>query len=127
MRARQPQQHPDCGSRGPALHGPCWHCDLERASDDPRGLYETADGLKIVNSRGTELVRWQLIDRFEHSRSIPKSRVLVIGKNGGVVPVVGTAQGARIAWDDGETNDIVGELNRRLELWRSHEGLQRRP
>jgi hypothetical protein len=33
---------------------------------------------------------------------------------------MGTAQGARIAWDGGETNDIVGELNKRLRLWRSH-------
>ena len=48
--------------------------------------------------------------------------MLVIGKNGAVVPIVGTAQGARIAWDGGETNDIVGELNRRLELWRSYCG-----
>jgi hypothetical protein len=67
-------------------------------------------------------MRWELIDRLEQSRAIPKSRVLVIGKNGAVGPVVGTAQGARIAWDDGETNDIVGELNRRLDLWRSDHG-----
>lgn len=34
-------------------------------------------------------------------------------------PIIGTAQGARIAWDGGATEDIVGELNQRLAMWRA--------
>jgi hypothetical protein len=78
------------------------------------GLYETDEGLKIVHSFGSTTVRWESIERFEASLRSPKGRVRMIGKNGASGLVVGTAQGSRIVWDDGETRDIVGELNRRL-------------
>ena len=83
------------------------------------GIYETADGLKIVNGFGSVTHRWDLIARFEQSAVRPKSRVLIVGLNGKTVPIVGTAQGARITWDGGDTKDIVSVLNQRLELWRS--------
>ena len=78
------------------------------------GLYETDEGLEIVNSFGSRTIRWESIERFEASLRSPRSRVRMIGHNGASVPVVGTAQGSRIVWEDGETRDIVGELNRRL-------------
>jgi hypothetical protein len=81
------------------------------------GMYETAAGLKVVNGFGSVTHRWDLIATFEQSRARPKSRVLIVGLNGKTLPIVGTAQGARITWDGGETNDIVGVLNQRLELW----------
>jgi hypothetical protein len=83
------------------------------------GLYESADGIKVVNSFGSTSCRWEFIARFEQSRKWPKSRVFVVVRNGAVIPIVGTAQGARIAWQDGDTNDIVGVLNERLDAWRS--------
>lgn len=83
------------------------------------GLYESAEAVTAVKMGGSVSFRWELIERFEHSKTRPRSRVLVVEKNGRIVPVVGTAQGARIVWSGGETRDIVGVLNERLASWRS--------
>lgn len=84
------------------------------------GMYETAGGLEVVHSFGTSLFPWEEIARFERSGSRPTSRVLVIGTSGETAAIIGTAQGARIAWDGGQTQDIVGELNKRLAVWRAN-------
>lgn len=81
------------------------------------GMYESAAGLKVVNGFGTTLLPWDSITRFERSPAWPTSRVLVVRATGRRTAIVGTAQGARITWDGGETRDIVGELNGRLALW----------
>lgn len=85
------------------------------------GMYESAEGIRIVRLGGSVTLRWELIARFEHSDRRPRSRVLVVANNGQVVPIVGTAQGARIVWNGGETRDIVGVLNERLLTWRSQQ------
>ncbi|HEY7932701.1 MAG TPA: hypothetical protein VID48_02660 [Solirubrobacteraceae bacterium] len=74
-----------------------------------------------MHSIGRRELRWELIDRFEQSKKPPRSRVLVVGTNGRVIPILGTAQGARIAWDGAETRDIAGVLNERLSIWRSQQ------
>jgi hypothetical protein len=82
------------------------------------GMYESAEGIRVVNMLRSVDLRWELIARFEHAEKWPRSRVLV-GENGRVVPILGTAQGARIVWKGGETRDIVGVLNERLLARRS--------
>lgn len=83
------------------------------------GVYESAEGLRFVHSLGSETFRWDSIARFEHSPTRPRSQVLVVGHDGRRRRPIGTAQGSRIRWDDGETDDIVGVLNECLRLWRS--------
>jgi hypothetical protein len=86
------------------------------------GLYESLEGIRVVNSFGSRRVPWDQIERFEQSEKWPRGRVLIVRKDGEVVPVVGTAQGARIAWSGGETRDIVGVLNERLRAWQAQHG-----
>ena len=86
------------------------------------GLYESERELRSVHSLGSQRFPWDMIDRFDQSKTWPKSRVLVVVKNGKVVSIVGTAQGSRIAWDGGETRDIVGVLNERLRAWEAQHG-----
>jgi hypothetical protein len=86
------------------------------------GLYESVEGIRVVNSFGSGRLPWDQIERFEQSKKWPRSRVLIVRKDGEVVPVVGTAQGARIAWNGGETRDIVGVLNERLRVWQAQHG-----
>lgn len=95
--------------------------DLGRASDRA-GIYEAPDGLRAVRVPGSSFARWQSIEAFEASSAWPRSRVIVVATNGHRVPLIGTAQGARIVWDDGETQDIAGVLNERLPLWKAAEG-----
>ncbi len=83
------------------------------------GMFETDEGLRVVRLIGSADLRWDLIAGFEASQRPPRSRVLVVAKSGRRVPIVGTAQGARIAWDGGDTRDIVGVLNERLATWRA--------
>jgi hypothetical protein len=83
------------------------------------GLYESSEGIRVVNSFGSSGLPWDRIERFEQSKDWPRSRVLIVRTDGEVVPVVGTAQGARIAWSGGETRDIVGVLNERLGVWQT--------
>lgn len=80
------------------------------------GMYESADGLTLVFGWRAVLVRWERIASFEHSK-FPRSRVLVRLRNGNAVPVTGAAHGYRTTWADGETKDIVGVLNARLQTW----------
>jgi hypothetical protein len=91
------------------------------------GLYETTDGLRVVNCWGTSAFRWERIERFERSGSRPTSRVLIIGTDGQATAIIGTAQGGLIRWDGGETTDIVGELNERLARWRSGNAVDAAP
>lgn len=82
------------------------------------GLRESPSG--IANLRPVWLsIRyrrepWENILRFQSVKSI----VFVIVRDGTPWRLVGVAQGARTTWDDGETRDIVGVLNQRLEGWR---------
>lgn len=83
------------------------------------GIRETDAGLSIMAGWRSKTIRWEHIAAFRQSRTVPRSRVLIIGMNGAVEPIVGTSQGARVRWRDGETHDIVGVLNTRLEEWRA--------
>lgn len=83
------------------------------------GIYETAEGLWVVKLVGSGFVHWQQIAGFETSSKRPRTRVMLLGVNGARVPLIGTAQGALIAWDGGETLDIVGVLNDRRVLWQA--------
>ena len=81
------------------------------------GMYESGDGLRVVHSFGSTTFHWESIARFEHSLTPPRSRVLVVGHDGRRTPIIGTAQGSRVTWDEGdETTDIVAVLNERLRL-----------
>jgi hypothetical protein len=44
---------------------------------------------------------------------------MVVGTNGARARLIGTTQGARIAWDTRETRDVVAVLNERLRLWKA--------
>lgn len=83
------------------------------------GLYETSDGLRAVGLSvvgGLRTLRrfsWEHIDRFEISRA-SKRRVMVVLRGGRATWLLGTKQGVRISWGDGETTDIAEVLNQRL-------------
>ena len=83
------------------------------------GMYESADGLRVVHSLGSTTFPWGSIARFEHSSTVPRSQVLVVRHDGRRTPIIGTAQGSRITWGEGDTTDIVGVLNERLRMLRS--------
>ena len=80
------------------------------------GLFETADG--IENHRllgvGCRRVPWGEIADFRAVRS----RVFAVTLHGSAIALAGVAQGSRIRWNGGETRDIVGVLNQRLEAHR---------
>jgi hypothetical protein len=82
------------------------------------GLYETPEG---IFSRGRmwwerpSFWAWSDIEEFRAVRT----GVFVILRDGRARPVIGVAQGHRAAWDGGETRDVAGVLNQRLEQWRS--------
>jgi hypothetical protein len=78
------------------------------------GVYETATGIATRTSLGSHHETWHGIECF---RAV-KSRVFVIRQDGTARALRGVAQGYRIAWDGGETRDIVSVLNERLRLWR---------
>lgn len=83
------------------------------------GVYETAQGLRAVKLVGSTFAPWHRVEAVESSSKPPRSRVMVVGANGLRVRLIGTAQGARIAWDTGETRDIVAVLNERIALWKA--------
>jgi hypothetical protein len=47
------------------------------------------------------------------------SRVFVKLRSGRAVALVGVAQGYKVVWQEGETRDVVGDLNAALEASRS--------
>jgi hypothetical protein len=87
------------------------------------GLYETFDGLHAVGLSLTGGVRtlsrcsWEQIDRFERSQR--SRRVTVVLRSGRNRSLLGTKQGVRISWGDGETTNIAEVLNQRLNDWRA--------
>jgi hypothetical protein len=94
------------------------------ASMPTTGIYESADGLRVVGlgmlggTRTLQAISWDRIDHFETRR--PSShRVLVVGRDGRTVSMLGARQGALFAWGDGETRDTAGILNQRLHEWRT--------
>jgi hypothetical protein len=82
------------------------------------GLYETPDGLRIVNTWGSSVVPWDDIGQFQRGAASPTSRVFVQRTDGRLTLIYATAQRTRIPWENGETRDIVGGLNDRLNFWR---------
>lgn len=81
------------------------------------GLYETLEGLRIVNTWGTSVVPWDDIRQFEQGAASPTSRVFIQRTDGRLTLIYATAQRTRITWENGETRDIVGVLNDRLHCW----------
>jgi hypothetical protein len=78
------------------------------------GIWETSVGITTRGLSGVSKchLRWQEIKEFRGVRS----RVYVVLRDGRVLPLVGVAQGYRIAWNGGETRDVVGVLNEQLNI-----------
>jgi hypothetical protein len=112
MGAGQPQRDSRLGVRARLLRMSRWHHGVDRVADAAHRVYESAEGLRFVHSLGSETFRWDSIARFEHSPTRPRSQVLVVGHDDRRHRPIGTAQGCRITWDDGETDDIVGGAQR---------------
>lgn len=93
-----------------------WGRNLDRRA----GMVETPEGLRLgaIGSKPT-LLRWESVARFDHSRVWPHWFVLAIAHDGAVRWIRNASQGARIAWDGGDTRDIAGVLNERLDTWRA--------
>ena len=83
------------------------------------GMHESDAGLRIVTGWSSRTVPWESIASFRQAATSSRSRVLIVGTNGVISPIAGLAQGARICWRGGETDDIVEVLNARLSDWRS--------
>lgn len=79
------------------------------------GVREGPDAM--TNRRFTAYVhwRWRDIERFDHVGS----RVYVVPRTGRAIPLIGIAQGYRVTWRGGQTRDVAGLLNERLDLWRA--------
>ena len=94
------------------------------ASMPKAGIYESADGLRVVGLgllgglRALQVLSWAQIDRFE-TRRVAKHRVAVIARHGRGRLMLGARQGARYSWGDDETRDIAGVLNQRVNEWRA--------
>jgi hypothetical protein len=65
------------------------------------GLYETPEGLRIVNTWGTSVVPWDDIRQFQQGRASPTSRVFIQRTNGHLTLIYATAQRTRITWENG--------------------------
>jgi hypothetical protein len=83
------------------------------------GLVEQEDGLLNLHPYGRRLVRWTDLDRFDHRKRGTKDRVYAVEGGGRWIPLIGIEEGPRVIWDGGESRDIVGVLNARLEARRA--------
>jgi hypothetical protein len=84
------------------------------------GLEESPEGYIDRNNFGRRLLRFEDIDHFDHRRTLSVDRVFAVRPGTGKAdPIQGLVQGRRIVWDGGETRDIVGVLNERLEARRA--------
>lgn len=84
-----------------------------------REVREDAVGLRLGAMRPMtrSTIPWGDIERFERPRT--GRMVCVVRKNGRRSPIIGFDTSGATTWEGGSTDDIVGELNRRLLLWRA--------
>lgn len=84
-----------------------------------RRVTESVEGLVTYYPvwPGKNILPWHSIDHFEIMRGTRGVMVAAVPKVGLPVPVVGLDGTSRIRWRDGDTDDIVGELNYRLRRW----------
>jgi hypothetical protein len=79
------------------------------------GLEECQAGFIDHHNFGSRVLRLQDIERFDHRKSGRLERVFAVREHDGKgIPIQGLFQGRRVAWQDGDTDDIVAVLNERL-------------
>ncbi len=80
------------------------------------GVIVTENGIRSLKMfAGAHEWQWHEIESFTSVHS----RVYVKLRSGPPVALVGVAQGYKMVWQEGETRDVVGELNAALEASRS--------
>lgn len=90
-----------------------------------RKVTENRDGIGTFDLAFVvpKVVPWEEIERFKPMAGTFGYMVVAIGKSGSYTPIVGLDAKATTRWVDGETDDIVAELNHRLALWQAELGL----
>jgi hypothetical protein len=82
------------------------------------GLQECPEGFVNRSNFGSQLLRLQDVARFESRKTVTIDRVYAVRRDGSAAPIQGLAEGQPIVWDGGESREIVGVLNERLEARR---------
>jgi hypothetical protein len=83
------------------------------------GLEERADGFVDHGNFGSRFIALADVERFEEGPGPFGTRVWAVCPEGRPRLIQGVFQGRRVAWDGGETRDIISVLNERLAAARS--------
>jgi hypothetical protein len=83
------------------------------------GLDECPEGFVNRSNFGARMLPLQDVEHFQSRRLRRVDRVYAVRRDGSATPIQGLTQGQPIVWDAGESRDIVGVLNERLDARRA--------